>query len=349
MKNIIAVVFISISSVAHAFWNGAEYTRPDGSKISIINKTCSDCPPPAIAVKDSRGNTISTLKRQEKALIISTLAIKNGEYLATMTTGGEGTLRLYDINRATLIKTTMPFGTPKTWGFMKQLSDTDFAVVSPPNHTYITPQRKTTLIRIYRADNGLLKEVSSFESEGAWSKQLAVAKEGKSIVVMSDVEVSNELQLVSIEGALLKRLVFDKNIRVMDFKVGDDGVIRSIVGVSGKVYLMELDDSTSVITRLSDIEKVGKEGLAKAKREGVRHQVNDVRAEEYVVYRAKFSGDYDGYNVSIETVHNFRDTNFYLYSLPVAEGVRNSSGLKLNSKLKEDITINIRESIFSRI
>lgn len=225
-----------------AFVCAQEFMLSDGRKIVLTNKTCSDCPDPSIKLVGKDDKVIAAFPAKEKELIISTIVMDDGKYLVTATTGGEGVIRVYDIEKRAMIYKVQPFGTAKTWGKLYDLGNHEFAILSTPSYTYLKPKPEFSRLNIYSIINGKVKETGV--------KRLAkIPDDTKQLLPLSNGSVfrfigRNIVTDIRRSGEVVRTISFDKGTDITDTKSESSDVMLLTASLYSKYFVIRIDENT---------------------------------------------------------------------------------------------------------
>ncbi|MEH0166621.1 hypothetical protein [Roseateles microcysteis] len=216
----------------------AETLLPDGRRIVLTNKTCSSCPNPAIKLVDANGKLLANLPAKEKELVLSTLALENGRYFVTATTGGEGMVRVYDLEKKLMSSSEQPFGSPQTWGLLYELGGNEFAVVSGAQYTYLKDAGNRTRLVIFSINDGKLKELSRLTLETRSLEWLARTSAG----TLMAIEEGSRLAEYESGGKLRRAVQFDKHAKIQDLRLLSGGSVEALMLVGSNFMAVKLED-----------------------------------------------------------------------------------------------------------
>lgn len=229
-----SLLLLSASGLALA---EAETLLPDGRRIVLTNKDCSSCPNPAIKLVDANGKLLANLPAQEKALVLSSVAVQNGRYFVTATTGGEGMVRVYDLEKKLMSSSALPFGSSQTWGDLYDLGDGEIAVVSGRRSTYLKDANRPTQLVIYAINDGKLKALERLDLDTPWVGDLRKTR-NKSLLM---TEYSSRVSEYSRNGTLLRSVQFDAHAQILDMRLIENGFIENLLRVGSNNFSVRVD------------------------------------------------------------------------------------------------------------
>ncbi|MES2048220.1 MAG: hypothetical protein V4447_07455 [Pseudomonadota bacterium] len=235
---ILAIILLFAGLSAHA---DSSVVLTDGRRIVVTNKTCSDCPNPTIQLVDSSGRVLVKLPAAERELIFSSTSVKNGKYFVTSTTAGEGKLRVYDLEKKVLLKTLLPFDSPKIWGAVHDLGGNEFVFVSGPKNTYLKPSNVSNLV-FYSILGDKVVEVKRMEFNSYVKNVLSLPNggllltEGREISPGEGQEspMGDTLSWYSVDGVKLQEVDFDRGAEINDLMLNAEGGLDVLVRTGNK-------------------------------------------------------------------------------------------------------------------
>jgi hypothetical protein len=291
----------------------------DGRKVEIENKTCSSCPDPSIKIIGKDGKIIEQFPGLEKELILSELMVED-KYLVTATTGGEGKIRVYDINKPgkKIIKTIQPFGTPNTWGNLFYLDNSEFIILSNPTNSYTKPSPKFPRAIIYKIINNDVIEIKRIEDIASQRSDM-IYKNNKIVFWGGDA-----INIYTRTGKLIKTLSHSEESFVINALFIDSNDVISILAYkikAGNKYFIRIDGESASGAMIEAFQKIERENKGRIGGFGARTFFNPNDNTTIDLY-----GSYK----RIDLLGSIKISNIPLKNVPIKT---------INNTLKFDISI----------